>query len=135
MKNFSTSIQRRKLVERGKLVRAVHFDSEALSELRSYAWPGNVRELENVIERLAINAPRTCVVSGADVTCDLESNGFSDSDEHTEIILPRDYDVWLTTDCPCATCQNVRSILTAIYEETVTKNLKYITNRLFFGGT
>jgi DNA-binding NtrC family response regulator len=57
--------------------------------LRSYAWPGNVRELENVIERLAINAPRTGVISGADVSLDLESNGFAQTDEHCEIILAR----------------------------------------------
>jgi len=78
-----------RIVERGKLVRAIRFDSEALNVLRCYAWPGNVRELENVIERLAINAPRTCVVSGADVTLDLESNGFAQSDEHREIILAK----------------------------------------------
>jgi DNA-binding NtrC family response regulator len=42
-----------RIVESGKLVRAIRFDSEALSVLRSYCWPGNVRELENVIERLA----------------------------------------------------------------------------------
>jgi DNA-binding NtrC family response regulator len=57
--------------------------------LRCYAWPGNVRELENVIERLAVNAPRTGVVSGADVRLDLETNGFAQSDEHREIILAK----------------------------------------------
>jgi DNA-binding NtrC family response regulator len=57
-----------RIVERGKLVRTIRFDSEALSVLRSYLWPGNVRELENVIERLAITAARTSVVSGADVS-------------------------------------------------------------------
>ena len=45
-----------RMVESGKLVRAIRFDSEALSMLRSYAWPGNIRELENVIERLAITS-------------------------------------------------------------------------------
>lgn len=48
-----------KIVESGKLVRTIRFDSEAVSVLRSYDWPGNVRELENVIERLAINAAPT----------------------------------------------------------------------------
>ena len=43
-----------RIVESAKLVSGIHFDSEALRVLRSYAWPGNVRELENVIERLAI---------------------------------------------------------------------------------
>ena len=76
-----------KIVETGKLVRAIRFDSEALSVLRNYAWPGNVRELENVIERLAINAPLTSVVSGIDVSLDLETNGFAQSEEHREIIL------------------------------------------------
>ncbi len=78
-----------RMVESGKLVRAIRFDSEALSMLRSYAWPGNVRELENVIERLTINAPRTGVVSRADVSLDLEVNGFAPSDEHREIILAK----------------------------------------------
>ena len=78
-----------RIVESGKLIRVVRFDSEAMSVLRKYAWPGNVRELENVIERLAINAPRTSVVSGADVSLDLENNGFSQTDEHREIILAK----------------------------------------------
>jgi sigma-54 dependent transcriptional regulator, flagellar regulatory protein len=78
-----------RIVESGKLVRTIRFDSEALSVLRSYAWPGNVRELENVVERLAINASRTCVVSGSDVRLDLEVNGFAQSDEHREIILAK----------------------------------------------
>ena len=62
---------------------------KALTMLRGYAWPGNVRELENVIERLAINVPRTGVVSGADVSLDLEVNGFAQSDEHREIVLAK----------------------------------------------
>jgi sigma-54 specific flagellar transcriptional regulator A len=78
-----------RIVESGKVVRTIRFDSEALSVLRSYAWPGNVRELENVIERLAINAPRIGVVSGADVSLDLEVNGFTQSDEHREIVLAK----------------------------------------------
>jgi len=78
-----------RIVENAKLVRAIRFDSGALSVLRCYAWPGNVRELENVIERLAINAPRTGVVSGADVRLDLETNGFAQSNEHREIILAK----------------------------------------------
>jgi transcriptional regulator with GAF, ATPase, and Fis domain len=78
-----------RIVESGKLVRPIRFDSDALSMFRSYSWPGNVRELENVIERLAINAPRTCVVSGADVSLDLELNGFAQSDEQREIVLAK----------------------------------------------
>ena len=74
-----------RIVESRKLVRAIRFDSEALSVLGSYDWPGNVRELENVIERLAINAPRT----GVDVSLDLETNGFAQTDEHREIILAK----------------------------------------------
>lgn len=78
-----------RIVESGNFVRTICFDSDALRELRSYAWPGNVRELENVIERLAINAPRTGVISGADVSLDREVNGFAHSDEHQEIILAK----------------------------------------------
>ena len=78
-----------RIVESGKLLRTIQFDSEAVSVLRKYPWPGNVRELENVIERLAINAPRTGVVSGADVSLDLESNGSTQTDEHREIILSK----------------------------------------------
>jgi len=78
-----------RIVESGRLARAIRFDSEALSVLESYRWPGNVRELENVIERLAINAPRTCFVSGADVSLDLDVNGFPQSNEHREIILAK----------------------------------------------
>ena len=78
-----------RIVERGELVRTICFDSEAVSVLRGYAWPGNVRELENVIERLVINAPRTGVVSGADVSLDLEDYGFAQADEHREIILAK----------------------------------------------
>jgi len=78
-----------RIVESGKLGRTISFDSEALNVLRGYSWPGNVRELENVIERLAINAPRTGVVSCADVTLDLEVNGFAQRDEHREIILAK----------------------------------------------
>jgi transcriptional regulator with GAF, ATPase, and Fis domain len=78
-----------RIVESGKLVRAIRFDSEALSVLRSYSWPGNVRELENVIERLAINASRTGIISRADVCLDLDVNGFAQYDEHREIILAK----------------------------------------------
>jgi transcriptional regulator with GAF, ATPase, and Fis domain len=78
-----------RIVDSGKLVRTIRFDSDALRLLRSYSWPGNVRELENVIERLVINAPRTCVVSGADVSLDLEVNGIVQPDEHREIILAK----------------------------------------------
>jgi DNA-binding NtrC family response regulator len=34
------------------------FTPEALSALERYRWPGNVRELRNVVERLAVIAPR-----------------------------------------------------------------------------
>src|SRR5215213_782452 len=78
-----------RIVENGKLRRAIRFDSEALSVLGSYAWPGNVRELENVIERLAIDASRTGVVSSLDVSLDLEVNGFARSNEHQEIVLAK----------------------------------------------
>jgi transcriptional regulator with GAF, ATPase, and Fis domain len=78
-----------RILESGKLSRTIRFDSESLSALRSYAWPGNVRELENVIERLAINAPWTCVVSRADVSLDLEVNGCPQSDEHREVLLAK----------------------------------------------
>jgi transcriptional regulator with GAF, ATPase, and Fis domain len=78
-----------RIVESGKIVRTIRFDSEAVSVLRSYDWPGNVRELENVIERLAINAASTCVVSSVDVSLDLETNGFDQSDQHREIILAK----------------------------------------------
>ena len=84
-----TDVLLNRIVASGKLVRAVRFDSDALCILRSYAWSGNVRELENVIERLAINAPRTGVVSGADVSLDLETNGFAQTDDHREIILAK----------------------------------------------
>jgi transcriptional regulator with GAF, ATPase, and Fis domain len=78
-----------RIVESGKLVRPIRFNSEAVNVLRVYAWPGNVRELENVIERLAVNAPRTCVVSGTDVRLDLELNGFAQPKEHREIIIAK----------------------------------------------
>lgn len=78
-----------RILQSGKFIRTIRFDSESLSALRSYAWPGNVRELENVIERLAINAPRTGIVSRADVSLDLEVNGFLQSDEHREVLLAK----------------------------------------------
>lgn len=76
-----------RIVESGKLVRPICLDSDALRILSGYTWPGNVRELENVIERLVINAPRTCVVSGADVSLDLEINGFAQPEKDRKIIL------------------------------------------------
>jgi transcriptional regulator with GAF, ATPase, and Fis domain len=84
-----TDLLLNRIVERSKLVRTIRFDAEALNVLRGYAWPGNVRELENVIERLAINAPRTALISGAEVSLDLEINGFVEADEHREIILAK----------------------------------------------
>jgi DNA-binding NtrC family response regulator len=40
-----------------------------------------------VIERLAINVSGPCIISGVDVSLDLEVNGFAQPDEHREIIL------------------------------------------------
>ncbi len=74
-----------RIVENAKQVRPIRFDSEALSVLQGYAWPGNVRELENVIERLVVNAPPSGLVSCADVSLDLEINGFAQYDKHPEI--------------------------------------------------
>jgi transcriptional regulator with GAF, ATPase, and Fis domain len=78
-----------RIVENAKQVRPIRFDSEALSVLQRYPWPGNVRELENVIERLVVNAPRSGLVSCADVSLDLQTNGFAQSDKHREIILAK----------------------------------------------
>jgi len=78
-----------RIVENAKQVREIRFDSEALSLLQRYPWPGNVRELENVIERLVVNAPPSGLVSCADVSLDLEINGFAQSDKHREIILAK----------------------------------------------
>lgn len=78
-----------RIVENAKQVREIRIDSEALSLLQRYPWPGNVRELENVIERLVVNAPPTGLVSCADVSLDLEINGFAQSDKHREIILAK----------------------------------------------
>jgi transcriptional regulator with GAF, ATPase, and Fis domain len=36
---------------------ACRFSDEALQMLSAYHWPGNVRELQNVVERVALNAP------------------------------------------------------------------------------
>lgn len=77
-----------RIVESGNIAHTIRFDLEAVSVLCSYAWPGNVRELENVIERLAINA-QTGLVSGADVSLDLEVNGFAQPDEHRQIVLAK----------------------------------------------
>ena len=76
-----------KYVDRSKLVRALRFDSNALSLLQNYSWPGNVRELENLIERLAIDVPSTGVVSAADLSFDVEFDGLTESDKPREFIL------------------------------------------------
>jgi DNA-binding NtrC family response regulator len=76
-----------KYVDSSMLVRALHFDSDALSLLQNYSWPGNVRELENLIERLAIDVPPTGVVSVADLSFDLALNSFTDSDKPQEFIF------------------------------------------------
>jgi transcriptional regulator with GAF, ATPase, and Fis domain len=78
-----------RIVDNAKHIRAIRFDSEVLSVLRRYQWPGNVRELENVIERLVVNAPRTRLITCADVTLDLEINGFAPSGKQREIILAK----------------------------------------------
>lgn len=52
---------------------------------------GTLRELENVIERLALNALDTDVVSAADVSLDLEVNGFTQSNEIAKSCSPKDY--------------------------------------------
>jgi len=41
-----------------RLGRPVKFDTGALELLGTYRWPGNVRELANIVERLAILAPK-----------------------------------------------------------------------------
>jgi len=76
-----------KLIDSSKLVRALRFDSDALSLLQNYSWPGNVRELENLIKRLAVNVPPTGLVSAADLSFDLEFNSLTDSDKPREFIL------------------------------------------------
>jgi two-component system, NtrC family, response regulator PilR len=76
-----------KYVDSSKLVRALRFDSDALSLLQNYSWPGNVRELENLIERLAIDVPPTGVVSAADLSFDVEFNSLTESDKPREFIL------------------------------------------------
>jgi transcriptional regulator with GAF, ATPase, and Fis domain len=76
-----------KFMDSSKLARALRFDSEALGLLQNYSWPGNVRELENLIERLAVNAPSTGLVSAADLTVDLDFNSLTNLDKSHEIIL------------------------------------------------
>ncbi|HEY0762958.1 MAG TPA: sigma-54 dependent transcriptional regulator [Pyrinomonadaceae bacterium] len=76
-----------KFMDSSRLVRALRFDSEALGLLQNYSWPGNVRELENLIERLAVNAPSTGLVSAADLTVHLDFNSLSNLDKSHEIIL------------------------------------------------
>src|ERR1043165_7968207 len=61
-----------RLLNSTKLVRPLSFDSEALALLKNYSWPGNVREQENLMERLAINAPGSGLVSRADISFALE---------------------------------------------------------------
>jgi transcriptional regulator with PAS, ATPase and Fis domain len=76
-----------KYVDSSKLVRALHFDSDAFGLLQNYSWPGNVRELENLIERLAVNAPPSGLVTAAVLSFDLEFNSLSDPDKPREFIL------------------------------------------------
>jgi transcriptional regulator with GAF, ATPase, and Fis domain len=76
-----------KYSDSSKLVRSLRFDSDALSLLRNYSWPGNVRELENIMERLAIDVPRTGVVSAADLSSGVEFNSLTESDKPREFIL------------------------------------------------
>ena len=79
----------KRLIDRSKLVRPLRFDSDALALLQNYSWPGNVRELENVIERLAINAPGSGLVYGPDISAVLEFNDSVEFDESREIILSK----------------------------------------------
>ena len=76
-----------KYVDSSKRVRALRFDSDALSLLPIYSWPGNVRELKNLIERLAIDVPPTGVVSAADLSFDVEIDSLTESDKPREFIL------------------------------------------------
>jgi len=80
----------KRLIDRSKLVRPLRFDSDALALLQNYSWPGNVRELENVIERLAINAPGSGLVYGPDISAVLEFNDSVEFDESREIILSKE---------------------------------------------
>src|SRR5207249_6687847 len=48
-----------------RLGRPVKFDTGALELLATYPWPGNVRELANIVERLAILAPRRGGIEGS----------------------------------------------------------------------
>ncbi len=66
----------------------LEFDTEALSALQDYSWPGNIRELENAIERITITVGGRRVVTEADVSSDLQFNGWNDG-EPREIILSR----------------------------------------------
>ena len=68
-----------RLTDESKLESPFRFDSEALRLLRNHPWPGNVRELENVIERLALTVGEKGIVSGRDVSYDLEFNGLADT--------------------------------------------------------
>lgn len=48
---------------RSKGAKATTISEDALALLERYAWPGNVRELENTIERAALHARRSSIVT------------------------------------------------------------------------
>ncbi len=45
--------------------RSKRFKPEAIQALEQYSWPGNIRELRNVVERMAILAPRDTIEASA----------------------------------------------------------------------
>jgi DNA-binding NtrC family response regulator len=90
----------RRMCNKSKVKSELRFDSEALNLLCDHKWPGNVRELENIIERLALTASGTGIISGLAVRDDLEENGPADfrclnesisarQDELTEVLISK----------------------------------------------
>ncbi len=49
------------LIVRAKGAVNISFTAEVIRVLEAYQWPGNVRELANLIERLSIIKPNTCI--------------------------------------------------------------------------
>ena len=62
-----------------------------------------------MIEQLAINASRTCVVSGADVSLDLKSTASLNLTNIAKSYLRKDYGAWLTAEYRYVICPNVRN--------------------------
>lgn len=75
-----------------------------LSLLHTYSWPGNVRELENFVERLAINAPTTRLISAEYLGFDLEFNALADPDKPREIMLSRELNYLNNTETTVRIC-------------------------------